>query len=413
MAFNGYFLNSFRTIFLIILFQQVVIAQPEYARRIVDTLASSTFQGRGYTAGGMEKSAKFIRQEFIKHNLQPLGDDYFQELTVPVNTFPGRMMLKNGSKILNPGTDYLVEPCSPSAKGQFRLSNIVGKQLGRSFILLDQDTLKNAIEYTRKLLADENSPAGAILVTDKKLTWYLSQNSCEKPLFIVKRSALIQNRGNIGIDLKSEFFPSFPVNNVAGMIQGSKYPDSLIVLTAHYDHLGQMGSATYFPGANDNASGTAMLLSLARYFSKNPGDYTMIFLATAAEELGLFGSRFMVENPLFDLKKVKLLINFDLAGTGEEGITVVNGSVYPEIFNKLVEINNKGNYLSDIKSRGEACNSDHCFFHLAGVPSIYSYTRGGIQAYHDVYDRAETLPMSEFQDYQDLMIEFIQSLGKK
>jgi aminopeptidase YwaD len=67
--------------------------------------------------------------------------------------------------------------------------------------------------------------------------------------------------------------------------------------------------------------------------------------------------------------------------------------------------------LKQIKIRGEACNSDHCLFHQKGVPCFFIYTLGGIQAYHDIYDRAETLPLTEYEDYFKLLVSFIKSLN--
>ena len=168
-----------------------------------------------------------------------------------------------------------------------------------------------------------------------------------------------------------------------------------------------MGKKTLFPGANDNASGTAMLLNLARYYSKNPPRISMVFISLGAEELGLLGASYFVEHPLIDLKKIKFLINFDLAGTGNDGIKVVNGSVYNRKFEKLQELNDDFHLLPAVKIRGEACNSDHCIFYQHGVPCFYIYTLGGISAYHDIYDRRETLPLTEFDNYFKLITKFL------
>jgi hypothetical protein len=107
------------------------------------------------------------------------------------------------------------------------------------------------------------------------------------------------------------------------------------------------------------------------------------------------------------LKIIKFLINFDLAGTGDECIQVVNGKKYQNKFDLLTSINKERILLPQIKIRGEACNSDHCMFQMKGVPCFYIYTLGGIQAYHDIYDTGETSPLTEFQDYFTLMAEFI------
>jgi aminopeptidase YwaD len=70
-------------------------------------------------------------------------------------------------------------------------------------------------------------------------------------------------------------------------------------------------------------------------------------------------------------------------------------------------INAEKRLVKQIKNRGEACNSDHCMFYKKGVPCFFIYTLGGIQAYHDVHDKAETLPLTDFEDYFKLIVEFI------
>jgi Zn-dependent M28 family amino/carboxypeptidase len=247
------------------------------------------------------------------------------------------------------------------------------------------------------------------MVTDRKLTWHVTDRQAAKPLFIIKKDSWTKGAKTIRVEVEALFLPAFEASNVAGMIAG-QHADSVILIGAHYDHLGLMGSKTIFPGANDNASGAAMLLEIAEYFSKHPPPYTMVFVAFGSEEAGLVGSRYFTEHPPLPLDQIILMINLDLTGTGKEGITVVNGKVLPDIYNKLTSLNDEGKYLPAIKARGEACNSDHCPFYSQGVPAIFIYTMGGIQAYHDIYDKAETLPLGEFGDLKELLIQYISSL---
>ena len=80
-----------------------------YNKKIVDTLTSATFWGRGYTKNGMENAANFLQNEFKKLGLKPLdGKKYLQKFTVPANTFPGKMEVSVNGKKLVPGVDYLV-----------------------------------------------------------------------------------------------------------------------------------------------------------------------------------------------------------------------------------------------------------------------------------------------------------------
>ena len=132
-------------------------------------------------------------------------------------------------------------------------------------------------------------------------------------------------------------------------------------------------------------------------------------MAFSAEEVGILGSKHYVENPLFPLNQIRFLINCDISGTGDEGITVVNGTIHKKQFKKLAKINLKKNYLSKVKVRGRAANSDHFWFSQRQVPAFFIYTLGGIKAYHDIYDKGETLPLTAFEAYLNLLIDFIRT----
>lgn len=106
------------------------------------------------------------------------------------------------------------------------------------------------------------------------------------------------------------------------------------------------------------------------------------------------------------MNKIKFLINMDILGTGDEGITVVNATLFEKEFKLLQEINSENNYLSVIKPRGKAAISDHYYFTEAKVPSFYIYTLGGIKAYHDICDRKETLSLVKFEEIFNLLRNF-------
>jgi len=97
-------------------------------------------------------------------------------------------------------------------------------------------------------------------------------------------------------------------------------------------------------------------------------------------------------------------------GSGDEGMMAVNGTVFTKEFALLEKINNENKFLTTVKKRGKAANSDHYFFSEKGVPAFFFYTLGGGTAYHDVYDVAETLPLSRFQEVFSLLKVFIGEL---
>ncbi len=105
--------------------------------------------------------------------------------------------------------------------------------------------------------------------------------------------------------------------------------------------------------------------------------------------------------------------NVDLVGTGNEGITVVNATEFPKEFNLLNRINDSTKYLVKINARGKAANSDHYWFTEKGVPAFFIYTLGGIKAYHDVFDKAETLPLNKYNDLFKLIVNFNEKIMKQ
>jgi Zn-dependent M28 family amino/carboxypeptidase len=167
-----------------------------------------------------------------------------------------------------------------------------------------------------------------------------------------------------------------------------------------------MGKDAMFPGASDNASGTSMILYLANYYSKYKPKDNIVFILFSGEEAGLMGSSYFTSHPTFDIQKIKMLVNIDIMGNADKGITVVNGEVYKPQFDLLTRINKKGQYLPEIKIRGKAKNSDHYYFSEKGIPAFFIYSNGGKGYYHDIYDKADQLELTNYEQVAKLLIEF-------
>jgi Zn-dependent M28 family amino/carboxypeptidase len=252
--------------------------------------------------------------------------------------------------------------------------------------------------------------SGILESTGNKLSWHSSGTLCSKPWIILNNAVKIDSLSRIDIHIQNKFLVDKKTSNILGVIRGNLKPDSFLVFTAHYDHIGSLGRKNVFPGANDNASGVAMLLSLMKHYSEHPPAYSILFLSPSAEELGLLGSLHFVMHSPIDLGRIRFLINLDLAGTGEEGIMVVNAGEHPEEFKILAGINKNDALVPAIKTRGEACISDHCPFYGKGVPCFYIYTMGGSKAYHDLYDIPAALSLAAFDGYRKLIIRFVEKL---
>lgn len=197
--------------------------------------------------------------------------------------------------------------------------------------------------------------------------------------------------------------------NVCGYIQGEM--DSMIVFTAHYEHLGMHGDTIFF-GAHDNASGTAAVMDLARILSPKQGRYTYVFLFFGGEESGLIGSANFAYAPLINLSKVKLLVNIDLFCGGDEGLMVVNANA-PETksyIDQLVRLNEEHQYATKIGRRDNAANSDHWFFSKQ-CPSVFIYTLGGpFGGYHSPTDTCEGCGLGNYYRHMSLIKSFIEQL---
>ena len=141
----------------------------------------------------------------------------------------------------------------------------------------------------------------------------------------------------------------------------------------------------------------------------NKPEYSIVLCFFSGEEAGLEGSKYFVQHPYIKLKRIQFVLNIDIMGGAEDGITVVNGTKHEEAFNSLVAINAEKKYLKRVKKRGPTANSDHYFFSQSGIPAFFIYSMGNVKNYHDIYDTAENTPLNEFDDVQSLLIDFIKA----
>lgn len=408
-----------------------VSAQLEEARRITKTLCSSEFYGRGYVNKGDSIAARFLGQEFTNLGLKNLKNQpsFFQSFSHNVVTFSGSMELVLNRDTLIPGIDFMVDPNSGASNQTWKSIKLTTEDLFSENLharfhtsrIKDQENINACIIDIRALRGDslkkvkiELIPTLAqqlhiLVITDEKFTFSVGNEPFSYSLIYLKGNKY-QEKATIYTNIQATFLQNYLSTNVVGMIPAIKKTKQTIVLSAHYDHLGKMGANTYFPGANDNASGVAMLLELARYYAKNPSKFNMVFIAFAGEEAGLLGSSYFVQYPWLKLEEIHFLINLDIMGSGEEGITVVNATIYPEKFEQLSTINKQFNYLPIIKQRGKAANSDHYWFSERGVPAFFIYTMGPNKNYHDVFDSYENLSFSKFIPISELLKKFINGL---
>lgn len=189
------------------------------------------------------------------------------------------------------------------------------------------------------------------------------------------------------------------VHNVVGYLPGET--SEYVVIGAHYDHLG-LGdqfsmapslSGTIHPGADDNASGTAAVIELARHFAAEPKQKRgILFLTFAGEELGLLGSSYYVNHPLLPLDKAVVMINMDMVGRVREGKVYIggagSGSTLREMLDRVVPKYKLNVDFSDTTVYG---SSDHTSFTAKQVPVLFFFSglHGDYHKPSDTWDKID------------------------
>jgi hypothetical protein len=226
--------------------------------------------------------------------------------------------------------------------------------------------------------------------------------------FIVARYRALGLEGAFDEDCKapascrSTFFQSFdvdgrPARNVVALLRGT---DSLlagqyVLVGAHYDHLGlspmfsndpHLGVALR-PGADDNASGTAAVLELARRFAARPAARSFLFVNFDAEEPGMLGSELFVRYPPAELDSIALMLNLDMVGRLRRRDLLIDGSGAPEPLRVMADSVARSKAVRSVRWSGSVGRSDHATFAAVHVPTIM-LTSGEHTDYHRVTDVA-------------------------
>ena len=413
---------------IFLLFPIYNFGQDQEIKDLTKFLCSSNCFGRGYVLKGDSISAERLRQEYLTRGLVPINNSYFQPFSLNVNTFPDSCSVSINDKPLAPGIDFIVHPSSGDANGFFSIRKIPKEILLEGLSTnpnLIKDFHKNEIgvidlrEYNSKELSIVKTRIELmanlipiIEVTEEKFIWSVGREALPNAYIKIQGKVFDTLKSDlIRIDINSQYVMHYTSQNVLGLLPSKRKKAKTIMITAHYDHLGMMGENCMFPGANDNASGVAMLISLVDELNKTKNrKFNYLFVCFGGEEAGLVGSRFMSNHLPINKGKIRFLLNLDIFGSGEEGITVVNATLFEKEFKKLERLNKRKKSVERIKKRGPAANSDHYFFTEMGIPSFFIYTEGPNKNYHDIYDTFENLSFEKFDDLTILLSKFLNKL---
>lgn len=200
--------------------------------------------------------------------------------------------------------------------------------------------------------------------------------------------------------------------NIIGFIKGSETPDEYIVISAHYDHEGIKGGKIY-NGADDDASGISALFAFAEYFQKYPPKHSVILAAFDAEEKGLIGSYYFVENSIVPKAQLKLNINMDMISRSDKKeLYVVGPQHYPQYKSIIENTKTSGKVSLKIGHKEWTNASDHAGFHKANIPFIYFGVEDH-KDYHKPTDDFENIHPTFYTNAVQTIISFFKMIDKK
>lgn len=414
-----------------ILFVLMMIAAVGYAqkqpKKLVSALekhtyflASDALQGRRAGDPGEEKAAAYIAEQFKKNGLLPKGTaDYFQPFTINDGrkVDPSTNLSINGSA-LQYGIDFEVLSNSSNGKISGDASPSIQESNQPWFIDLAEALEENKENphfdlnnlLTEKIKNAHLKQASGILFFNSAGQDIIAFNSKDRadhtpvPVIYLKKAAAAKHIA----DPSSTYHITSAVSlspktrsarNVVGWIDNGA--PLTIVIGAHLDHLGygedgnsmiKGGTPAIHNGADDNASGTASLIELSSALKKSKQKkFNYLLIAFSAEELGLNGSKYFVENPTISLNTVNYMINMDMVGRMNDStqtITLGGYGTSPSWKNMIDAVKNKS-FTIKYDSSGTG-PSDHTSFYRKDIPVLFFFT-GLHTDYHKPSDDADKI----------------------
>ncbi|SFS74097.1 M28 family metallopeptidase [Mucilaginibacter polytrichastri] len=367
-------------------------------RKVISTLADDNMQGRATFTPGIEKAAQFIESEYKKAGLEPLpGNSDFRQNFKMTHIIPVKVQANiNGADV---AADHVIAMSNSS----FSWTNNANVQVIK--VGADQN-FQTEFRNIRK------SGKNALVLVDPKFQDFFDRirgafgkgTNSLKPaeggpqiVFALGTFADVKTY-TVNVDIKSEQLPLF---NITGMIKGKTKPDEYVIFGGHYDHLGilkPMEGDSIANGADDDASGTTAVITLAKYFKKlNNNARSIIFVAFTAEEIGEYGSQYFATQ--VDPLKVSAMFNIEMIGKASkfgENSAFITGYERTD-FGKILQKNLEGTafkfYPDPYTEQNLFYRSDNASLARVGVPA-HTISTDQIDIdkfYHTVKDELSTL----------------------
>lgn len=340
----------------------------------------------------------------------------------PESSFEGRRLSKYGtllSKILNAqkhgavGILFATDPLnhkdlSPSAAGGTNWPSLWKERMKD-----DEDFRFMKFSPLMRIVGDDfgvRIPAAAI---DGKLADYLLgvnvsllkiQEEMDKKM-APNSFPISEKKVSMSIFFKNEHVDAY---NILAKVRGSdpELQKEVIIVGGHYDHVGKDNRGRVFGGADDDASGTAGVLELARAFQnlKEKPKRTTVFILFTAEEKGLLGARYYVDNPLFPLEKTVAMINLDMIGRNDvDQMSLIGRYQYPKLFS-IIDALNRATVNFDLNFAVEEFirQSDHFPFMRKDIPTVF-FNSGMHETLHRPEDTADLIIPEKTQKVAQLV----------
>lgn len=361
--------------------------------------------------------------------------------------FKGKVIVINKGEPMKADSTYWISGTrEKSVWNDLEKKLMVAKNKGVALVLVIEDDIKKAIGENRNMLLGPSVQLGD---HTKDVVPY--PNHCfisttiAKELFGTEEEKIIKERANIlkkgkfkPVKLKSHFqvnlkkkVTTIKSQNVLGTIPGKTKPEEVVVVTAHYDHLGKKGDQI-FHGADDNGSGTSTILALAEAFAAARAggfrpDRTILFMLVTGEEKGLLGSEYYVNNPAYPLSQTVADVNVDMVGRQDEKYKDNPDYIYvigsDRLSTELHRINEAVNqkycqltldytYNAEEDPNKYYYRSDHYNFAEKGVPAIF-YFNGVHADYHQPTDTADKINYEKMAKVGKLIFHTIWELANR
>ena len=398
--------NLYIAIVVLLFLSSCAVQKPEKlikeadVARLIKTLSSDEMEGRATFTPGIDKAAKFIENEFKEIGLQPLDVhmDYRQDFSVKRIKAGQIEALVNG-KTLEQQNVFAV-----SDRPSFELNNQEGNKVfriaaGEQFMQRYREII--GMKTMALVLVDNQHAAVFKRLKDNSARGRVVENVNESGALVF---VLGETDANTFTIKANNIIEDLSLFNVAGMIPGKSKPKELVLISAHYDHLGIVKAVdgdVIANGADDDASGTTAVIALAKYYKKlNNNERTLVFVAFTAEEIGGFGAKYFSSQ----LNPDEVVAMFNIEMIGKESkfgknaafITGYEKSDFGEILQKNLVGTDFKFHPDPYPSQNLFYRSDNATLAALGVPA-HTISTDQIDTdkfYHTVNDEFETLDVS-------------------